>query len=104
MQTLPHKRFQGTVFQPPFIVLRRTSRPDDIERAVGTIVLGDEPAVVENHLLVIRPHDCTQETCSRILTMLKDERTSQWLNGRIRCRHLTVSAINEIPWWSENDG
>lgn len=27
--------------------------------------------------------------------------TDAWLNRRIRCRHLTTSAVAGIPWWDE---
>src|SRR3546814_21111579 len=35
------RRFQGTVFPPPFVVVRRTSSPNDRERAVGALILGN---------------------------------------------------------------
>jgi hypothetical protein len=31
---------------------------------------------------------------------LKDPRTTTWLNERIRCRHLTVGAVRDLPWWN----
>ena len=32
-----HRRFEGTTFRPPFVAVRRTSRPDDKNRAVATL-------------------------------------------------------------------
>ena len=98
--TLPKKRFDGTVYNPPFVVVRRTSRPGDTQRAVGTIILGDRSVAVENHLLVVRPQDSNVTTCRQILRVLQDDRTSKWLDTRIRCRHLTVQAVSEMPYWS----
>jgi hypothetical protein len=96
---LPKRRFSGTVYQPPFVVVRRTSRPEDQHRAVGTIILGHIPVAVENHLLVLQPKDKTIETCKRLLANLQRPKTTDWLNRRIRCRHLTISSLAELPWW-----
>jgi hypothetical protein len=94
------RRFAGTVFDPPFVVVRRTSRPEDRYRAIGTIILGNEPVAVENHLLVLQPQNKTVTSCRRLLSNLRKSETSDWLNKRIRCRHLTVSSLRDLPWWS----
>ncbi|MBM2812643.1 MAG: hypothetical protein HW416_3402 [Chloroflexi bacterium] len=94
------RRFVGRTFVPPFVTVRRTSAPRDQRRAVGTIVNGKRPVAVENHLLVLVPRDSDLERCHQLLTVLRDQRTSDWLNERIRCRHLTVGALRELPWWS----
>ena len=99
--SLPKKRFSGTLFSPPFVAVRRTSRPVDSGRAIGTLVIGDCGVAVENHLLVVRPKDSSVEACEEVLRLLKEDRTDRWLNNRIRCRHLTVSALRELPWWYE---
>ena len=99
--SLPKKRFSGTLFSPPFVAVRRTSRPVDSGRAIGTLVIGDCRVAVENHLLVVRPKDPSVEACEEVLRLLKEDRTDRWLNNRIRCRHLTVSALRELPWWYE---
>lgn len=98
-----HRRFKGTVFSPPFVVVRRTSRQDDEQRAVGTIVDCERPVAVENHLLVLVPKDDTMEACQQLLKVLEMPETTQWLNQRIRCRHLTVSSLKEIPWWIDGN-
>lgn len=93
------RRFSGRVILPPFVVVRRTSGPGDKCRATGTMIIGDRPVAVENHLLVLLPKDGTAKSCRKLLTNLKDTRTSEWLNQRIRCRHLTVSSLADVPWW-----
>jgi hypothetical protein len=91
-------RSRGGALRPPFVLIRRTSRPEDRFRAVGTIITGMRPVAVENHLLVAIPKDRTVRTCRELLTVLRNSETSDWLNKRIRCRHLTVGAVSEIPW------
>ncbi|MGD9506525.1 MAG: N-6 DNA methylase [Syntrophobacteraceae bacterium] len=91
------RRHRGRVFQPPFLVIRRTSSPSDKHRCVATVVNEDRPVAVENHLIVLLPNDKSLESCQQLLDLLKSTRTDEWLNTRIRCRHLTVSAVGEIP-------
>lgn len=91
------RRFTGTTFRPPFVVIRRTSSPNDKFRAIGTLIQSPEPVAVENHLLVCKPHDGSIETCRAILEALRSGATTEWLNSRIRCRHLTVGAVQGIP-------
>ncbi len=96
------RRFAGTTAEAPFVVIRRTSRPEDLHRAVGTIISGKQEWAVENHLLVARPADGTVSSCRKLLAMLKSPNTTRWLNERIRCRHLTVSAVRSIPWHEQS--
>ena len=93
------RRFTGRTFTPPFVAVRRTSAPDDRSRAVGTVVTGRNAVAVENHLLILKPRDRSVKSCRALLTVLRDERTNRWLNQRIRCRHLTVGVMNDVPWW-----
>ncbi len=95
------RRFKGSLFKPPFVAIRRTSRPEDTYRATGTLVTGVRAVAVENHLIVCCPSDGTIKTCRQLLRLMKEQRTNDWLNTRIRCRHLTVSAIRELPWQSK---
>jgi hypothetical protein len=92
------RRFKGRLFQPPFVVVRRTSRPGD-KRAIATIVTGRREVAVENHLLVLSPKHKTLSECVRLVRVLRKPLTDDWLNKRIRCRHLTVKAVQELPWW-----
>jgi hypothetical protein len=96
---LKSRRFRGRVFKPPFVVVRRTSRPEDSHRAIATLVLGNRPIAIENHLLVVVPRHQSRSACVAIMTLLRDPRTTTWLNARIRCRHLTVSALCQLPIW-----
>lgn len=99
IETLTSRRkFAGTTFQPPFVVIRRTSSPSDKFRAVGTLVTCSEPVAVENHLIICKPNDGSLATCKKIMEVLHASTTNEWLNGRIRCRHLTVASVKDIPW------
>lgn len=100
-QVTRRARFVGAVFSPPFVVVRRTSSPSDRERAKGTLVRGKEPVMVENHLLVLLPHKRTLAACQELMDTLADPRTTQWLNQMLRCRHLTVRVMRQLPIWTE---
>lgn len=92
------RKFNGTLFEPPFVAVRRTSRPGD-KRAIATIVSGKRKVAVENHLIALFPNKKTINECKQLLRVLKSPETDQWLNKRIRCRHLTVRALQDLPWW-----
>jgi hypothetical protein len=87
-----------SVFYPPFVLVRRTSSPSDKNRAVGTLVTGQRGVAVENHLLVLTPKRGSLPKCKQLMRVLRSGFTSKWLNQRIRCRHLTVGALSELPW------
>jgi len=91
------RRFNGTTFSTPFVAVRRTSRPEDSFRAVGSLIAEPGEIAVENHLIICKPKNGTLKSCYELLRVLKSKKTNAFLNGRIRCRHLTVSAIREIP-------
>ena len=76
-------------------------RSDYQVRCIGTLVTGKEPIAVENHFLVALPRDKKVGTCKKLLDVLRLESTSNWMNERIRCRHLTVGSVGDLPW-SEN--
>ena len=97
------RRFRGTVFKPPFVVVRRTSSPSDRKRAVATIIVGDRTVAVENHLLVLLPLDGELESCRRLLQVLASDKTNAYLNAGMRCRHLTSGIVGLIPWYQPND-
>jgi hypothetical protein len=90
-------------FRPPFVLVRRTSRPGDRFRAVGTIITGKQNVAVENHLLVVMPKDRTLRSCQALIANLQHPASTDWLNQRICCRHLTVSALREVPWRMVDD-
>jgi len=90
--------FTGTLYQPPFVVVRRTSRPGDAQRAVATLVTAPGQVAVENHLIICMPKSGLIRDCRELLKRLQHPQTSRFLDRRIRCRHITVSAMREIPW------
>ena len=90
--------FQKRMFHPPFVVIRRTSRPGDKLRGLGTVIQGTGSVLVENHLIVLKPKDGSLDACSRLVKMLDSTQSRKWLDDRIRCRHLTIRALSEMPW------
>jgi hypothetical protein len=92
------RKHYGAPFKPPFLVLRRTSRPGDLYRATATVISGDLPIAVENHLIVCLPKDGKITTCMALMQHFKTEKVNRYLDVRIRCRHLTVGAVSSIPY------
>lgn len=93
------RKFEGRLFQPPFVTIRRTSRPDNGKRAVATLVLDRRAVAVENHLVVCLPKDGTPESCRDLIRRLRSPKTDGWLNKNLRCRHLTTRLLAQMPWW-----
>lgn len=91
------RRHSGLAYKPPFVVLRRTSRPGHPYRAAATVILGTQPVAVENHLIVCQPHDKSADTCRALMKQLHTQPVNEFLDQRIRCRHLTVGAVAAIP-------
>lgn len=91
------RRHEGLVYKPPFVVIRRTSRPGHPYRATATIIAGKRPVAVENHLIVCEPKDGKMDTCRKLMKQLKTTEVNDYLDARIRCRHLTVSSVSTIP-------
>lgn len=92
------RKFSGRLYSGPMVLISRTSRPGQSPRARATIWMDDTFAAVENHLLVLKPLDGKIESCKRLVALLHDSKTTDFLDARIRCRHLTVGAVREIPW------
>jgi hypothetical protein len=96
-QSIKH---DGRTHEPPFVALRRTSGPT---RATGTtraraaVYAGTEAVAVENHLIVVRPLDGSLATCMELLQGLQRVETTEWLDVRLRLRHLTTKALREMP-------
>jgi hypothetical protein len=86
-----------TVFMPPFVVVHRTSSPSDKYRCMAAIVNLKQKVAVENHLLVLLPKDKQLSSCKQAIDLLRSKKTNDWLNSRIRCRHLTVTVLRELP-------
>ena len=92
------RRHAGLVYEPPFVVIRRTSRPGHPYRATATVIGGNRPVAVENHLIVCEPKNGKLATCNGLMRQLKTETANEYLNARIRCRHLTVGSVAAIPF------
>lgn len=96
------RQFAGRLVTPPFIAIRRTSRPGSRAggeaRAAGVLVTGVDPVAVDNHLITATPLDGGEAECKRLLQVLESSEVSEWLDQRIRCRHLTVGVVRSLPW------
>jgi len=98
LQTHPkNRRFAATTFRGPFVVIRRTSSPSDKRRARASIIAINDDIYVENHLIVCQPKNGSLKACRELVEILGRKSTDDWLNYRIRCRHLTVRSVAEIP-------
>jgi hypothetical protein len=95
------RKHAGKSFKDPFVVIKRTSRATDENRAMATIINTGKPVYVDNHLIMLKPKAKTLVACQLAIRILKDKRTNDWLNEQIRCRHLTVKIIKEIPIWNK---
>lgn len=93
----------GRTFAPPFVAIRRTSSPSDRFRAVASVIGGDIPVLVENHLLVASPKDGSLAACQALVERLKSPDVNDRLNAVMRCRHLTTGVIKNLPWGSLDD-
>jgi disulfide oxidoreductase YuzD/SAM-dependent methyltransferase len=93
------RKHLGKSFNCPFVVIKRTSRATDENRAMATIIDCDELVYVDNHLIILKPKSKTLRDCRLAIKILQDERTNKWLNEQIRCRHLTVKIVSNIPIW-----
>lgn len=92
------RRYSGRLVKTPFVTIRRTSSPSDKWRATANVISRSLPVAVENHLLVAEPYDGTLRSCKALVRMLRTQAVNDWLNERIRCRHLTVEIIRLLPW------
>ena len=91
-------RFTGKTYKGPLVLVRRTSKSNYKQRCIATIVTSPEELAIENHLLILQPKDGSLKTCSKLLDLLQSVETTDWMNQRIRCRHLTVGSIGDLPW------
>jgi SAM-dependent methyltransferase len=91
------RRYAGRLFRPPVVVIRRTSRAEHSHRAVATLVTTNLQIAIENHFVVLIPRKGGVRRCKAVVRFLETDEVDNWLNRRIRCRHLTVKAIEAIP-------
>lgn len=92
------RRYNGVAYQAPFVAIRRTSRPGHPYRAAATVIAGKQSVAVENHFIVCKPKDNTLSSCRELMRQLQTDAVNDFLNDRIRCRHLTVGAVGAIPF------
>jgi hypothetical protein len=97
ISSLTNRRFEGSLHQGPFLVLRRTSSPRDKNRVVMSFYLGNKKVAIENHLIVFQPLDGKIESCKQLADILRRQSTREWLDKQIRCRHLTTGICKQIP-------
>jgi hypothetical protein len=93
---LPSIKFSGTLYDPPFVVVRRTSSPSDKARLVPSLIEGSNAIAVENHLIIIKPKDGKIEKCLKLMEDFRDRRITDRLNNVSRCRHLTTTVLSDI--------
>lgn len=94
------RKYKGKAIEAPFVVIKRTSRHGDSHRAIATLITIPEPVYVDNHLIVLKPKKGGIRTCKRLLKLLKNHATDNWIDEQIRCRHLTVKVVSQIPFFS----
>jgi len=87
-----------TTYKGPFIAIRRTSSPTDKYRCIATLISSKKSFAVENHVILLLPKDKKQQTCRALLPFLHSEKCNEIVNKNIRCRHLTVKVIKELPY------
>lgn len=93
-----YRKFNGTLIETPFVVIRRTSSPSDKERVIATLVACPFSKVaVENHLIILKPKSGLLDDCRWLLAKLRSDSVNAYINDVIRCRHLTVGVVKEIP-------
>jgi len=92
------RKHLGKSIDSPFVVIKRTSRMGDNQRAIATVINIPNSAYVDNHLIVLKPKSGTLKDCLKALAILKKNKTNCWLNEKIRCRHLTVKVVSDIPF------
>ena len=90
-------------FKGPFLVIKRTSSPSDTVRCATTFINSKNYFFVENHLIILLPRDKTVETCRKAMIFLNSDECNKLINKAIRCRHLTVSSINNLPFKKEKN-
>lgn len=88
-----HKPIKG-----PFIIAKRTSSPSDRVRCSASLIATRESFHLENHLIFIKAkEDIDMNRYREITRFLNSQECSCFLNRAIRCRHLTVSTVKQIP-------
>lgn len=84
----------------PFVVIRRTSSPSDRVRCISSVVMSSNEFHLDNHLIYLKPKcaKTAKEACARLHCYFQSEECTAVVNRLIRCRHLTVSIISNLPY------
>jgi hypothetical protein len=93
-------RFHGRTHQGPFAVLRRTSAPSrraGTARVRAALYTGAAPVAVENHLIVVKLRSGSVDDLRNLTKAMCSDAVTEWLDDRLRVRHLTVTAIRQMP-------
>ncbi len=105
--SIDKRKFIATLYEPPFLVIKRTSSPSDKIRAKACLVLGSTPVLVDNHFIIVKSINDDIAIYKKLLIFLQSTDISQYLNNNIRCRHLTTKVIKKIPleenWINERE-
>lgn len=100
--TFSYRGTTGKTYSPPLVAVKRTSSPDDVPRAKSTLINCDSPMIFENHILIFIPKNGSMELCTRLVEFFKKDETNYLINDRIRCRHLTIASLGDLPWPEES--
>lgn len=92
------RRFSGRLDRGPMVLINRTSRPGQVDRVRARLRSSSAAIAVENHLLIAKPRSGGLASCRELMSVLAKPETARFLDDRIRCRHITVGAVKEIPW------
>lgn len=98
-QTSLTRQHEGKAISSPFVVIKRTSRHGDNHRAIGILINIPEPVYVDNHLIVLKPTRGGISACKNLMKLLKSKSVDYWIDSQIRCRHLTVKVVSNIPMY-----
>lgn len=89
--------YSGKTHCGPLVLLKRTSSPKEKIRLKVAVVADTRPLALENHLIAIRPHSGTLDDCLMLADWLCKTTANEFINKRIRMRHLSVGAGKSIP-------
>lgn len=87
----------------PIVVVRRTSSPSDRIRCASSVVASTAKFHIDNHLMWLKPKGIVGfakelQSCQRLHRYFQSSDCTSLVNERIRCRHLTVSVISNLPY------
>jgi hypothetical protein len=90
------RRYEGRLFEAPFLAINRTTRPRDRPRLKVNLVDRPGSFAVENHLLIVKLSHTHSERLARLRDLLSSDEVSTYLDNVTGCRHMTVSALKDL--------